>query len=331
MREILYDQVKAAQYIARLLRGKYFSAEDSVNFFEYLHFMGGNLNHLLHNVIEDIKAERDIPEKKEALKLLHTAKGNLRSIMRDLYEILIECSYVESFIRVQELKKSEEISKYQISDAKNYELVRKKFEKIFGLSHDALDFGEFAYIYKANNYIDHYLGNNLDVWKARNKKILACVLNMNISRLDNAINELETCQILEVFTGMQGRGEGVHIDDTTIKIFKQPEIDPKDLFCVQMKGETLPLENFSINKEELNYIIKLLKLKNSMPVHIMLYGPPGTGKTTFTRSLSKALGLKAFTVNIRDYEVSASATSVIACLNIASKHYGFAFMGSQFC
>ena len=42
---------------------------------------------------------------------------------------------------------------------------------------------------------------------------------MNISRLDNTINELETCPILEVFTGMQGRGEGVHIDDTTIKNF----------------------------------------------------------------------------------------------------------------
>ena len=147
----------------------------------------------------------------------------------------------------------EEISKYQTSDAKNYELVRKRFEKIFGLSHDALDFLEFAYIYETNNYIEYYLDNDLDVWKARNKKILACVLNMNISRLDNAINELETCQILEVFTGVRGYGQGVHIDGTAIKILEQPEIDPKDLFCIQMKGETLPLENFSINKEEVNY------------------------------------------------------------------------------
>ena len=318
MREISYDQVKAAQYMARLLRAKYFNTEDGDNFFEYLHHMGENLKHLLRNVIEDIKNERDVPEKQEALKLLiHLHAQGHFNLARELFDIVNECPHVKSFIRIHALKICEEISKYQTSDAKNYELVRKRFEKIFGLSHDALDFLEFAYIY--------------DVWKARNKKILACLLNMNISRLDNAINELETCQILEVFTGMQGRGEGVHIDDTTIKIFKQPEIDPKDLFCVQMKGETLPLENFSINKEELNYIIKLLKLKNSMPVHIMLYGPPGTGKTTFTRSLSKALGLKAFTVNIRDYEVSASATSVIACLNIASKHYGFAFMGSQFC
>ena len=115
---------------------------------------------------------------------------------------------------------------------------------------------------------------------------------------------------------------GVHISYTIIKIFEQPDLDPKDLFCVQMKGETLPLENFNIKKEELNYIIKLLKSKNSMPVHIMLYGPPGTGKTTFARSLSKALGLKAFTINVQDNEISSSPTSVIACLNIASKHSG---------
>ena len=70
---------------------------------------------------------------------------------------MIECSYVENFIRVQALKICEEISKYQTSDAKNYELVRKKFEKIFGLSHDALDFFEFAYIYQASNYIYHYI------------------------------------------------------------------------------------------------------------------------------------------------------------------------------
>ena len=82
MREILYDQVKAAQYMARLLRAKYFSAEDSVNFFEYLYFMGGNLNHLLHNVIEDIKAERDVPEKKKLL--------NYSILLKEIVALLLE-------------------------------------------------------------------------------------------------------------------------------------------------------------------------------------------------------------------------------------------------
>ena len=322
MREILYDQIKAAQYMARLLQAKYFTVEEDDNFFDYIIGIGGNLKHLLRNVIADVKAERDVPEKQEALKLLLHIQGNRFCMGRELFEVANECPYIKSFIVVHALKICEEISRYRTSDTKNYEVVRKKFEKIFGFSHDALDFLEFAYIYESNNYIERYLGNELDIWKARNKKILACIMNMNISRLDNAINELETCKILEVFTGMGSHGRGVRIDDAVIKIFEQPEVNPKDLFCVQMKGETLPLENFSIKKEELDYIIRLLKSKSPAPVHIMLYGPPGTGKTTFARSLSKALGLKAFTINVQDDEVSASATSVIACMNIASKHSG---------
>ena len=285
MREILYDQIKAAQYMARLLQAKYFTVEEDDNFFDYIIGIGGNLKHLLRNVIADVKAERDVPEKQEALKLLLHIQGNRFCMGRELFEVANECPYIKSFIVVHALKICEEISRYRTSDTKNYEVVRKKFEKIFGFSHDALDFLEFAYIYESNNYIERYLGNELDIWKARNKKILACIMNMNISRLDNAINELETCKILEVFTGMGSHGRGVRIDDAVIKIFEQPEVNPKDLFCVQMKGETLPLENFSIKKEELDYIIRLLKSKSPAPVHIMLYGPPGTGKTTFARSL----------------------------------------------
>ena len=327
MSEILYEHAKAALYMARLLRAKYFTADEGgssfFEYFEYLDNMGGNLRHLLRNVINNVKGERDIPEKQEALKLLYQVQGYRHhdALSRELSEAADECPYVRSFIRTQALKICEEISKYKTSDAKNYEVIRKKFEKFFGLSNDASDFLEFAYIYETNFYTENWFGNVIDVWRPRNKKILACILNMNISRLDNAINELETCKILQVFTGIQG-GKGVRFDDTIIKIFEQPEIDPQNLFCIQMKGETLPLENFNIKKDELNYIVRLLKSKSSAPVHIMLYGLPGTGKTTFARSLSKALGIKAFTINVRDYEVFASATSVIACLNIASKHSG---------
>lgn len=44
MREILYDQIKAAQYMARLLQAKYFTVEEDDNFFDYIIGIGGNLN-----------------------------------------------------------------------------------------------------------------------------------------------------------------------------------------------------------------------------------------------------------------------------------------------
>ena len=50
MREFFYDQVKAAQYMARLLRAKNFDSEEGGNFFEYLISIGGNLRHLRNGV-----------------------------------------------------------------------------------------------------------------------------------------------------------------------------------------------------------------------------------------------------------------------------------------
>lgn len=321
MPEILYEQVKAAQYMARLLREKYFNIERGDDFFDYLHGIGVNLKRLLKDVIEDVKDSRgSISEKEGVLNSLHRAEGvYLCRLGGELWSIAQDYPYIQTFIRERALKICEEISNYQTFDTKDYELARKKFEKIFGFGNEALDFLEFAYIHEANSYVECYFDNHLDLLKARNKKILACLLNTNISSLNDAISELESCKLLDVQTGT-GRGYGLSISNTMIKFFEQPEINPNDLFCVQMKGETLPLDNFSIKKDDLSYVIRLLKSKSSVPVHIMLYGPPGTGKTTFARSLAKSLGLKAFTINVRENVTSESATSVIACMNMASKH-----------
>ncbi|MBR0079041.1 MAG: ATP-binding protein [Synergistaceae bacterium] len=318
MPEILYDQVKAAQYMARLLHEKYFNIDDG--FLDYLRFIGANLKSLLKNVIEDVENWSGGRDKEEVLNLLYSDETtSLCSLYRELCSVAQDYPYIQTFIRERALKICEEISNYQTSDAKNYELARKKFETIFGLNNCALDFLEFAYISEANNYVECYFSGNLKILKARNKKILACLLNTNISSLNDTIRELETYKLLDVQTGT-GRGYGLSLSNILIKFFECPEISPNDLFCVQMKGETLPLENFNIKKEDLNYVVRLLKSKSSAPVHIMLYGPPGTGKTTFARSLAKSLGLKAFTINVRENVTSESATAVIACMNIASRH-----------
>ena len=318
MPEILYEQVKAAQYMARLLHEKYFNINDG--FFDYLRSIGANLKSLLKNVIEDVENWSGGRDKEEVLKLLYRAKTtSLCSLGRELCSVAQDYPYIQTFIRERALKICEEISNYQTSDAKNYELARKKFETIFGLNNCALDFLEFAYISEATDYFGCYFSGDLEILKARNKKILACLLNTNISSLNDTIRELETYRLLDVQTGT-GRGYGLSLSNILIKFFEYPEISPNDLFCVQMKGETLPLENFNIKKEDLNYVVRLLKSKSSTPVHIMLYGPPGTGKTTFARSLAKSLGLKAFTINVRENVTSESATAVIACMNIASRH-----------
>lgn len=320
MPEILYEQVKAAQYMARLLRAGYFYIERGDNFFDYLIGIGVNLKRLLKGVIEDVE-NGGSSDKEKVLELLNMSqKGSLNRLSNNFCTIAQDYPYIQPFIRERALKICKEISSYQTSDAKNYELARKKLAEIFSFNNDTLDFLEFAYIHEANIYIKTYFDTDLVLWKSSNKKILACILETNISKLNASINALETCRLLEVRSGTRRLGSCLDLDDTLIEIFEQPEMNHNDLFCVQMKGETLSLENFNIKKEELNYMIRLLKSKSSTPVHIMLYGPPGTGKTTFARSLAKSLGLKAFTINVRENVTSESATAVIACMNIAAKH-----------
>ena len=62
---------------------------------------------------------------------------------------------------------------------------------------------------------------------------------MNISRLDNAINELETCKILEVFTGIEGHGRGVRIDSA---IIKSPKLIPKIYSAFKWKAKRCRLK-----------------------------------------------------------------------------------------
>lgn len=186
------------------------------------------------------------------------------------------------------------------------------------MSQAAIDLTEFAYIYDSESEVECYF-DIFSIWKAQNRKILAQLLDVDVSAVGSAIQEVEACGILEI----QPYNRGVDFSSAGLKFFERPEQNPGEFFCVPVKGETLPLETFNVSREDLDYVTRLLKSKSSAPVHIMLYGPPGTGKTTFARSLARELGLKAWSANIQDDEAKdGRIPSVIACLNIAQKHSG---------
>ena len=84
MPEILYDQVKAAQYMVRLLRAGYFNIERGDNFFDYLIGIGVNLKRLLKGVIEDVE-NGGSSDKEEVLNLLYRAKTT--SLCRELCSV----------------------------------------------------------------------------------------------------------------------------------------------------------------------------------------------------------------------------------------------------
>ncbi|MBQ9581978.1 MAG: hypothetical protein IJR21_06370 [Synergistaceae bacterium] len=67
MSEFLYNQVKEAVYMCRLLRARHYNfvRDDCLQFFEAL---GGNIMHLINKIIEDIKTASNIPKRAEIIK-----------------------------------------------------------------------------------------------------------------------------------------------------------------------------------------------------------------------------------------------------------------------
>ncbi len=71
----------------------------------------------------------------------------------------------------------------------------------------------------------------------------------------------------------------------------------------EYKGDSIPLENHSIDKAYLHAITTLIANKpESRGINILLYGEPGTGKTEFCRSLGRHLGRSVYEINNIDEE-----------------------------
>ncbi len=314
---ISYEQIRAAAWMLRLLNANIFNMDG--NFFSYLDWLSGGLKPFLNNVINAVEERPKSAARNEALEALHDAEGWSRDRLKSCFDALVEenpCiveAALQSAVRICETTAN--TTPY---DAEDRARARKQLKKAFGLDNLSLDLFEFVYYrHTARGILDSYFSDALEIWKGNNRDILARVLDTNRGELEKTLAELSAFGILDI-----DLIRGCSLDDAIVPIWETPDThDASTLFCVPVKGETLPLEKFRISEDALRYVKKLLTAKGSIPVNIMLYGPPGTGKTTFARSLARQLGLKVWSVN-NDEELRGMnrRAALVACLNLASRH-----------
>ena len=317
--QLSYCQTRAALYMARLLKADIMYA-DTVPFYHYLNFAGVRLKELLRDLITAAREKQDNnPDYSDALDELVQARGwTITRLVRDFNDILDDHPILRAPMRDCALKHCEHIAATEAHDADNYRLAREKFAGIFGLTTNAQELLEFAYIHETESDVGCYLERELDIFKTQNRRMFAAVMDMNITDVMSALHELQRCRLIGdgiINNGFRG------FDDVVYELYENPNADQEELFCTPLKGEILPLDMFNVSREDLAYITRLMKSDTSSPVHIMIYGSPGTGKTTFARSLAHELGLTAWTSNtsIQDSHRGREG-SIVATMNISSKH-----------
>ncbi|MCR5347175.1 MAG: AAA family ATPase [Fretibacterium sp.] len=319
---ISYEQVRAAEWMLRLLKEKNYVLD--CNFFDYLDWLSGGLKTFLTDVICSVGEIPKSTGRDEALEALTEATGWSRErLKRGLDDIVNEYPCIVNDVCKSAAKLCEAVVNASACNAEERARARKQMKKVFGLGTLSLDFFEFVHFLDTNGRIlGCYFEDSLDIWKTSNRDIMACALDTNRGNLEKTISELTSCGILDMKPGQSGS-----VEDDVVPIWEMPDThDFSKLFCIPVKGETLPLEKFRIPEDDLRYVKKLLTSRGNIPVNIMLYGPPGTGKTTFARSLARELGLKAWSVSSRNNDderfYKGRRAALTACLKLASRHKG---------
>lgn len=311
-RRFSYEQFKSAEYIYRLIESK--NIIPNQNFFEVLEFLLDDLRSLMKEIIETVKSSPKSSERKNALKVLaRTQEWDKSDAVRCFDDILHELPEITGIFRTCLMRRLSDLMKETPYDLQNFMRARRHLKKLFLLNDTMLNVFEFIYIVNNARDTECYLERDIEIWKNQNRNITAEMLGMKTSELNEALRNLLSYGLIEDCRA------SYEVDSDILPICETPDVhDISRLFCSPLKGKTLPLDMFSISEGDLNYVKKLLTSKMKAPINIMLYGPPGTGKTTFVRSLAKALGMKAFTVNAQDK--GSRRAALVACINIASKH-----------
>ena len=311
--EILYVRHKVAQWLLAVL-GKG-AAMDS-NFFECLDWALGGLGELMEGVRKESAALRSASGREacEAVQMLlaSTPKHRLWRVCDDLIDDH-PCMKDIFLERIGGLLRAMPEAPCPL-----FRQAQSRLETVFGLDADSAALCEFTFLLQSFQQIESYFEDSLKVFHFTGRPLLAHMLELPQADLSRRLDELVGFGILE-----DGYGHSFRVPETVQPFWSQEKPDSSRLFSRPLEGECLPLDSFRLAPEEVRHVRRLMDSRGEEPLHILLYGTSGTGKSSFARSLAKACGVKAWSVNSRDTDDDSSRrASLAACLHLASKHEG---------
>lgn len=196
--------------------------------------------------------------------------------------------------------------------------AQRHIKTFFGLCKDSLKLCNLAFMLGFCEDMEIYFVDRLKINHPSNYRLIARMLGLEYSHLQNLLKQLRDMGFLEL------NGFYFRLCDKIEEVWQKcDQRSLQETFCQPVKGSTLPLEDFNIAATEREHVLSIMQNSSTRPVHILLYGVPGSGKTSFARSLTASLKLKAWAVPCsEDDNASNRRASLIACLLMSNRSAG---------
>lgn len=289
------------------------------NFFSYMAYLLGDVEHLLKKYQNELKfpdgKKSKVQKAKQALREIGKEEP-LRSYADELESYCRDFPFMKPAIR--------QISRQWIEAdfLKNIDwkmsAQEKALKKLFGLDKASLRLIVFAFGMRLFDVVDNYFDCTLEISSFKNTRLLSAILDISSAECS------ESQRLLRRMGIFLERDNSLALADNIYEALRYNNIkNMRELFCRPLQACNVEMEEFLVPELDKRIVLKLLESGKKEPVHIMLYGSPGTGKSSFAACLADNLGVKCWSVSHRvDDDICDRRVSITACLNIASRHKG---------
>ncbi len=287
--------------------------EPDIDFFECASWACGGLAELIKRLDKEFSSSKERKNSSIRKAVRELSKVPRKEIPAALDEAIENYNEITPIVMEIMIDILNEASPKQHTNSAEAMLL----QRFFGLDDNSTRLCEYAFM--ANNYeiISNYFEDCCEIDASSNRDELANMLDIDNHRCREIMLNLTEMGILD-------ENYEIRLTESVEKaLIEGRETNLEKAFCMPLQGETLPLEQFTIQNETCEDIISLLQSDNDEPLQILLYGKPGVGKSTFVSSLAHELGLKAWSVPCRsNYSTQDRQAALMTCLRIASKHKG---------
>ncbi len=311
--ESRYARIRTAGWLMRILDKQIIVNSEVLNCATWCL---GKIDFCLHGLLHEAQSSVRISKTDEEIRVLEEiTRLSIYDLANSIEDFLQEYPRHENAVRSMLQDACRRVHAVGMKRPRSFAMAARRLKEFFGLDQESVELCEFLFIHQAFDPVERCFDDNLQVLRFGGVDFLAHMLGIQVSRCRNILRELVYLGIVNTdrtYLKLEDSIKGLWVEADTKRI--------SEVFCSPLKGEVLPLEDFSIPSDQVAHVRALLLQSGDNPVHILLYGPPGTGKTTFVRSLAAACVVPAWAVSPSRNSDSDRRSQLTAGARIASQH-----------